>query len=306
MESQTGRIVVGYDGSPPSTVALDWAAAEAQRRRLPLTVLHAVDFGTARPAPADAPLYPALNQEVSTEVAREGAARAQKVAASLEITALAHLGQATHTLIDASRGAELVVVGAHSGGAVSTALLGSTAVAVSARALCPVVVVRSDPASPPAPPRPVVVGIDGSACAAAALLYAADLAGATGSALIVVSAYQPSLVDIRAGARHDATSMSDPGPDLKAPPGAAAVTMATDAVRSATHLHPGLDASSLVLEGTAAEVLCRAAVNAQMLVVGSRGHGGFAGLILGSVSRDVILRAPGLVTIIKTAALEAR
>src|SRR3954462_549709 len=51
MSSQTGRVIVGYDGSPDSCAALDWAATHAQRHGLPLTVLNVVDYLGQLPRP---------------------------------------------------------------------------------------------------------------------------------------------------------------------------------------------------------------------------------------------------------------
>lgn len=295
MQSQAGRIVVGYDGSARAAAALDWAAAEAERRRLPLTVLHVIDFHTAIPGPEGVCPWPvALNEEAPTSVAEAGADRARHRAGSVQVTALAHLGQVVLTLIDAARTAELVVVGTRDHGAV----LGSVSSAVSSHARCPVTVVRGDSSRLPGPRHPVVVGADGSPCSDVAVRWAADIASATNAGLVVVAAYQPSLVEDFAGiVAAVGSSGGRPAPATMARD--AAQDTLGSAVRIAADQHPELQITARVLEGPAAGVLAQAAFNAGMLVVGSRGRGGVAELLLGSVSHGAVHLAPCPVTVVK-------
>lgn len=124
----------------------------------------------------------------------------------------------------------------------------------------------------------VVVGIDGSASAAAALRWSAAEARLRGSRLLVVHAWTPVYTDVLLGGGFSPSRAN--GSDMH--------KAAEELLVRAT---AGLDAEGVeiecrVVEGGAPEVLIAAAAEGDLLVVGSRGHGGFAGLLLGSVSQQ--------------------
>jgi nucleotide-binding universal stress UspA family protein len=169
MNSQTGRIVIAYDGSESSGAALDWAAGEAERSNRPLTVLHVVDYWSLVPGPVVLAPWPDLEGGGAGRIAGEGAERARKLAPSVDIQALTRSARVAPTLIAVSRDADLLVVGTRGHSDLSGLLLGSVAFAATGHAHCPVVVVRGDSTQAPGPRCPVVVGIDGSAEADAAL-----------------------------------------------------------------------------------------------------------------------------------------
>jgi nucleotide-binding universal stress UspA family protein len=125
-------------------------------------------------------------------------------------------------------------------------------------------------------PRPVVVGIDGSERSTAALEWAASYAQATGTTVRAVAVWSdPSTMgfDVGGGAwdREGACRKK-----------------AEKQVASVTARHPALEIDLDVVHGRAAQVLVEASENAAMLVVGTRGHGGFANLMLGSTSNDCV------------------
>jgi nucleotide-binding universal stress UspA family protein len=123
----------------------------------------------------------------------------------------------------------------------------------------------------------IVVGIDGSESSQHALRWAQYLAQATDSTILVVAAWQPFTTYGGIGAGWAAVPTDwDPAADAEK-----AAVAAVDAVFGA-HRPPALDV--MVREGNAARVLLDASEGARMLIVGSRGHGGFTGLLLGSVS----------------------
>jgi nucleotide-binding universal stress UspA family protein len=286
MQSQTGRIVVGYDGSEPAGAAVDWAAAEAQRRRSPLTVVHALDHLDAAPGPLGVPWLD-LSEESTGRIAAEGVARARKNADSIDIAAVVELGSTAKTLLEAAHDADLVVVGTRGHGALAETLLGSVSVAVSSHARCPTVVVRGDSSLLPGPHRPVVVGVDDSPGADTALRFAAETAEETGAQLIVVSGYQPAMLQVWTGIISTTVDpQPDPGYDADSR-GAAEKVVAT-AARIARTGYPGLDVTEQVRQGPAAAAITGATYQAGLAVVGSRGRGGFAGLLLGSVSHRLL------------------
>ena len=137
----------------------------------------------------------------------------------------------------------------------------------------------------------IVVGIDDSDGARAALGWAAHEAEKTGARLRVVHAYQLDLAWI------DGYNEAIPKWEAHAR-SVAEETLA----RVAHEVIPGagaLDGIELdVVEGSPAEVLHEAGADASLVVVGSRGRGGFAGLLLGSVSQRLAQRAPCPVVIV--------
>jgi nucleotide-binding universal stress UspA family protein len=295
MKSQAGRIVVGYDGSDHSEAALKWAAAEAERRGRPLTVLHVLDYLGWIPSPMGPFGWPEVEDERVVRIAQSGADRARRMADLIDVSAITRVAQVPGTLIEFSRDAELLVVGTRGHGELAGAVLGSVAFAVSAHAQCPVVVVRGE-AALPGPGRPVVVGVDGSARSDEAVRYAADVAAAARAPLTVVSAYRTLTSEAWAEAYPYLEAEGRPEFDTAARRSAA--TAASTGARTARDAYPGLDITERVVEGLPATVLANAADRAGLLVVGSRGHGGFTGLVLGSVSHALIHCAPCPVTVI--------
>jgi nucleotide-binding universal stress UspA family protein len=117
--------------------------------------------------------------------------------------------------------------------------------------------------------RPVIVaGVDGSQCSLEALRWAARQAEMTGAELHAVMAW--SLPEIYGYVPRDFA-------------GEARRSLET-AVEQALGAQPGVPVVTQVVEGNAAEALIDASRGAQLLVVGSRGHGAFSGMLLGSVS----------------------
>jgi len=297
MDSQTGRIVVGYDGSEPADAAIDWAADQADRHHVPMTVISVADHPGMQPGVNTPPAWPALFQEEAERVAAAGAQRARASRPGLDVTTEAVVGHAAATLIDATRTADRVVVGTRGHGELTGALLGSVSFAASAHAFGPVIVVRGE-AGAPGPERAVLVGVDDSAGARAALDYAADRAAEAGAPLIVATTYHHVPDPVWAESGYYRTAPGAPDFDVLARQAAGDVT-ATAARRARDHHHT-LDVRELVITGSAARELSEAAKGCALLVVGSRGHGGFAGLLLGSVSHRVIHSAPCPVAVVPT------
>ncbi|BCJ57115.1 hypothetical protein Jiend_05370 [Micromonospora endophytica] len=179
------------------------------------------------------------------------------------------------TLVEESRRAELVVVGSRGLGGFAGLLLGSVGTQVAAHAHCPVLVVR--PPDRPVPTEgPVLVGVDGSEPAELAVGYGAEEAARRGTELVLVH-----VADERDAAED----------------GAAAALLAT-AAAAVRGSHPDLVVTERLL--TAAkpdQALIEASGEAALVVAGSRGRGGFTGLLLGSVGQALVhhARCPVLV-----------
>lgn len=132
----------------------------------------------------------------------------------------------------------------------------------------------------------IVVGVDGSPASRRALRWAADQARRTGATLEVVTAWEYPT----------SYGWVPPYPPDFDPAGDARKAL-EDTVADVLGEHPDLSVELVVREGHAAPVLVETAKGASMLVVGSRGHGGFAGLLLGSVSEHCARHAPCPVTV---------
>lgn len=136
----------------------------------------------------------------------------------------------------------------------------------------------------------VVAGVDGSACASAALEFAAREAALRGARLRVISAWET--VPIVAG-------IGIYPPEALSGPKEQAESAVRVALARAAELEPTVPTEGTVVEGQPAHVLINEAQGAALLVVGSRGHGGFASLLLGSVSQQVVHHAPCPVTVVR-------
>jgi nucleotide-binding universal stress UspA family protein len=136
----------------------------------------------------------------------------------------------------------------------------------------------------------IVVGVDGSEDSMAALRFAAAEAALRDAKLRVVCAWHIPTAVYAGG--------WTPPVDMTSSFDTAARDVASQAMSEVARLQPGVDRESKVVEGQAAEVLLRASEDADLLVVGSRGLGGFKSLLLGSVSQQVAHHATCPVAIV--------
>jgi nucleotide-binding universal stress UspA family protein len=294
--SQKSPVVVGYDGSEHSRAALAWAATEAQRRGRPLSVLHVLDYAGMIPGPMGPFGMPIVNGKDDARIAESGAERARQIADATDITAVTRKAPVAATLIEFSERAELLVLGTRGHGDLTGTVLGSVAFAVSAHAHCPVVIARGG-CEPPGPGRAVVVGVDGSIGSDQALRYAADLAAQSCAPLIIVSAYR--IPTAHGGAEAQSDVDSNGTADFATIARTSAQTVVTAAVQIIRQTYPQLHLSEQIHEARPALALIIAAgARAGLLVVGSRGNDGFAGLKLGSVAHALIHSAPCPVVIV--------
>jgi nucleotide-binding universal stress UspA family protein len=307
MSTRPEGLVVGYDGSDRAQVAVDWAAAEAQRRGCSLTVLSVTNHGLWQGESPWAPELASLVQGVAHDLAEQGAERARAAAPGLEVQVQTQAEGVARALIEASASAELTVVGSRGHGEVLGAALGSVAFTVSAHAHSPVVVVRGTSPRLPGPDGAVVVGADGSDHSNAAIAFAAGLAAETGAPLTIVSAYRSVTAQAYSGSAILALANAPATPLESAASFDEIVREAAEktAVQAGLHaiaLHPALRIVEFVAEGSPVEVLRKAAEGCALVVVGSRGRGAFASLTLGSVSHGIIHAAGCPVAVVRDAA----
>lgn len=271
-------IVVGVDGSRAGLEAAGWAAAEAALRGVPLRMGHAmtpwaIETGSGRYAEVARWM-----RQGGLSVLSAAEERVRRAWPELPLETALLPGDPRAALIDASRAAELLVIGNHGLGGMRGILVGSVAYGVAGHAACDVVVVGELP-----PPRgEIVAGVDGSAASGRVLDFAFAEARLRGVPLRVVHAWswpraepsddegarRPVLERVLAGRRED---------------------------------HPGVSVVEEFVQGHPVEALREAATGADLLVVGSHGHGTLAGMVLGSVSQGLIHHAPCPLAVVRSA-----
>lgn len=280
MTGTTYGIVVGYDGSPGAAQALRWAAREAWARDTTLTVCLAWTPDHME-LPTESGLYDLARQH-GQEMLTRGLPYAESVLGPGRVRPDLAAGSAAQVLCERSRGAEMVVVGSRGQGELPGLRLGSVSWQVAGHAAGRVVVVRGAWRPANRPPGPVVLGADGSTAGQGAITFAFEEAALRDVPLVTVCA----LTDApgRLGGSHQLEDDFD------------------HAMAVAEKEHPEVSVVRQVLPGTPRAALLSAAADAQLLVVGARGRGGFDEMSLGSIAQAVLLYAPGSVAVVRQAA----
>jgi nucleotide-binding universal stress UspA family protein len=250
-----------------------------------LWVCHCWPWSSTDRAPLPVPADAASQSRIAPAAVLAAAVEAVHATfPDLPVTGALGYGRATTALLDIADQAALIVVGARGTGGFPGLLLGSVSAQLAAHARCPVAVVRP----PTGPGTDVVVGIDGSAQSDRALRLALTEARRLGGTLTAVHAYQlPPL---------PAAYAPNPGIDATAHHAAAEETL-DRALADIDQTRTDVKIERRVQPGPPARVLLEAATDAAALIVGARGLGGFTGLILGSVSQQVLRHAPCTVLI---------
>jgi nucleotide-binding universal stress UspA family protein len=292
MTSRAPRLLVGVDGTEGSVEALRWAAHEAARRSAPLHVMTCAELpvaveaglvggGTTTGSAMDAIVaeHDAVNQRAVN--------LARSFGLDIEVSGDTVLGAPAYALVGAAHPDDIIVIGATSHPGRLTEVLGSVATVISHRAHCPVVVVHGTDRRDANIGR-IAVGVDGSPCGNNALLWAADEALRCGAELLLVHGWTYPYQGPRSGA-------TDARDDMKLD----AMRMLESCSRRVKDTAPTLRVHSIISEHSPAKAIIDAGKEADLLVVGSRGHGGFGALLLGSVSRTVLQHSSVPVVVVR-------
>ncbi|BDB41132.1 MULTISPECIES: universal stress protein [Mycobacterium] len=277
-------VVVGVDGSPDALAAVRWAANDAALRNSPLTLVHVVNAPLTwaqLPAPAGLRRW---QDKRAHDFIDTAIAVAEQRSGELRIDTKVVCAATVPTLVELSKGAEMVVVGYRGhGGVLVRNFLGSVSSGLVYHAHCPVAVVHDGEPMVADPARaPVLVGIDGSSASETATAIAFDEASRRGVGLVALHAW----TDLRVSDFKEVFSNVNWDAKLSEEEETLAERLAGWQER-----YPEVDVRRRIEIGDPASPLIEAAKRAQLVVVGSHGRGGFAGMLLGSVGAAVVDRA---------------
>ena len=272
-------VIVAIDDEEPDMLLLGWAAAEAASRGTRLVVCHVCEWQPGDQAPQ--PMNEGGDPNLRLGPERVVGAALDVVRAAypdLQVSGVIGTGSPQRGLLTVAEEAAMIVVGARGIGGFAGLLMGSMSGQVAEHASCPVAVARPVDGSA----ADIVVGIDSSPQSARALELGLAEARRTHGTLIALHAYRYPPVA--------AAYAPNPGYNANSQREMAERTLA-EALGDVEARNPDVKIERRIDHGPAARVLLEAADGAAVLVVGARGMGGFTGLIVGSVSQQVMRHA---------------
>jgi nucleotide-binding universal stress UspA family protein len=275
--TETGLLVC-VDGSPASDAAVAWVNREATMRQLPITLLHVVEpIVVGWPVGqmfSEMPQWQQENAQHAIDQARKILSAGLGKSDSPQVHTEIVYSKVVSTLIEASKDAWMIVVGSQGMGALGRLLLGSVSTNLVHHAHCPVAVIHSEQGVTADVSSSVLLGIDGSPEADAATALAFDEASRRGVELVALHAWSDVAVFPALGMDwHDRASQ---GQEVLA-----------ERLAGWQEQYPDVRVKRLLVCDKPARWLLEESERAQLVVVGSRGRGGFPGLLLGSVGSAV-------------------
>jgi nucleotide-binding universal stress UspA family protein len=286
-EIAMGRfLVLGIDDPDESAVPLQWAAAEAARRRLPLRLLHTqpqmLNF------PSEYELMRRELREGGERLLATAGARVAELAPDVEVQTVVELdSEPAEALLEQAAEAELLVLGSSGRSAIGDLLAPSATPGVIRRAPCPVVVVRTPrDGSAGLPEGPVVVGVDGSELSAGAVALAFREASVWETSLVAVHAWSAPSVAFTERAAYGLSET-----DTVEPTRQVHAALLSESLAGWREKHPDVEVVERLVQAHPSQALIDASADARLLVTGTRGRGGFAGMLLGSVSSAALHHA---------------
>ena len=224
------------------------------------------------------------------EVLDANLAKARSEAPDLVIDGLLVGGPPAQMLVQQSQQASMVVVGRRGRGGFSSLLLGSTSDAVARHSHVPVLVARSETSVSLEAGAPVIVGIDGSESSTGAIEFAFESASMMGAPLVAVHAWTSHDVFADAIDEHSESGVARGQVE--------AHLILSEALAGWREKYPEVTVKELALREHPVQALTSLGKHAQLVVVGSRGRGGFAGVLLGSVGHGVLHHCTGQVAVV--------
>ncbi len=292
------KILVGVDGSPESLEAAEWAGARAKQSGAELQVLCAYALPSYTAASMDSGFAVVDNDAIrdsAQTVVDEAIAHLEKL--GYQAKGRVDAGDPTAILVQLSQQVDLIVVGTRGGGGFTDRLLGATSSALPGYSRCPVVVIpRRGAENEFVPVKKIVIGVDGSKRSRKSLRRAISEAKVWGAELTAVDAiplassagvlsWLPASVD-RDSILRDVRS------ELK--------EICKEEVADS-----GVKVHSHALDGNPAALLTEFSTAVDLVVVGTRGRGGFAGVLMGSTSQSVLAHSACPVLVVPTGGSEA-
>ncbi|QFU89626.1 universal stress protein [Amycolatopsis sp. YIM 10] len=280
------RIIVGVDGSGGAEVAVRWAARTAADRKWELHVVHGLriaELGYSGGLVSAAGVFEAIRADGERIVA-DAVTLAQSTSDDLVVTSEMVIDHPVPLLTELSKTARMVVVGATGHTGLSRLLAGSTATGVATHAHCPVAVIRkADDAGEVPGDGPVVVGIDGSPTSEKALAEAFGEASSRGVPLVAVHAWTDATYDDFYGSARLMVSWESFEEEEE--------RLLAQRLAGWREKFPDVEVRRVLVKDRPRHALLAAAEDARLVVVGSRGRGGFRGLLLGSTSLALVEHA---------------
>ncbi|WP_035752117.1 universal stress protein [Parafrankia discariae] len=285
----TRTILVGIDGSAGSEAALRWAVEAARTEHRPVTAL----LGwTADGLPR--PVYRAAVNADHAGLAAAAAAMLDRTIERvplpdppIELRRIVVDQDPVDALVAEAKNASLTVIGARGPGLAHRILAGSVAQQLLHHCSGPVVVVRGTVTGPRPDRRPIVVGVDGSAPSQAAVRWAAVWAAERGAPLHLVHGFRSNITTF-------GVPLDEFYPSLRT----GAEQLLADVATADLDDDSGVEVSLQAVDDTPTRALLNASAHAQLLVVGTRGRGGFTELVLGSTAHQCVLHAACPVAVI--------
>lgn len=289
-------VTVGVDGSASALRAVRWAAREAATRGVGLRIVHASphypELGSLGQPPGGTTQreWPLAARRAST-VAGRARRLAQTAEPGISVATSVITGPRSRTLIECSGEAALLVIAARGLDGFAGLHLGSVAGTVSTYARCPVVVVRRRPVPEGGgQPAPVVVGVDGSPTNQLAVGFAFAFADRRNLPLVAVHSWREFSWRAVHKTISEASDQSELADDAE--------RVLAEALAGWSEHYPNVRISRVVRRDRAIDALLSYSPLAELVVVGSRGRGGFSGMLLGSTSQTMVRYGSGPVAVV--------
>ncbi|MFE9322227.1 universal stress protein [Nocardia sp. NPDC052278] len=284
-------ILTAVDGSASSYHAVAWAAVEAALHRSPLHILTSMAIPTSfgpgiSIGEADLESLRRDGERILTEAIR--VARTAATGTEPDTTGEVTFDSIIPTLIDRSEHTGMLVVGSRGLGAFRSGLLGSVSTATTHHARCPVAVIHSTPAiDAVSATKPILVGVDGTDNSVPAVELAFEEASLRGVGVVALHAWS------------DVTGLDLPIGDWEDLHRQEQVVLA-ESLAGYTAKYPDVPVRRIVVVDRPGRCLVEESANAQLVVAGSHGRGGFATMILGSTSSALLHSAEIPIIIVRS------